>query len=115
MGLDIRISAKHRDTAGRARSKTVNRVSFSHNLAPIAKQVGIYYPLWRASACNIFRAEQLIPFLIIAIRIMKKFPGKFDRKDTQDEAATEEAFLEKLEELYTDCQINPNAVIDAEA
>ena len=42
-----------------------------HNHGSMAKQLGVYYPLWRPELCGFSQASELLPFLEVAVDLLK--------------------------------------------
>ena len=68
MGLDIHLLT------------VVEGEQISHNYVEFAKELGVYYPIWRGNMYGIYAAEDLIPFLDLAMRLL-------DDKEVVNEAA----------------------------
>jgi hypothetical protein len=81
------------------RESEVHFQNITHNLNMMAKEAGMYKPLWRPEEVGITKAAELTPYLEKGIADMKDNPSKYRKFDAKNGWGTYDDFLPWLEEL----------------
>src|SRR5512136_450961 len=89
----------------------VYETNITHNLGPMAKELGVYKYLWRPEEININEAKQLIKPLARSIIKLEKNPEYYKKFNAKNGWGTYEDFLPWLKELLLACEKNPGAKI----
>jgi hypothetical protein len=85
--------------------------NITHNLAPMAKEAGIYWPLWRPDEIGIKVAKDLIPFLKAGLKVLKDKPEHFKSFDAPNGWGKHEHFVPWVERYLEACRDHPTAEI----
>lgn len=97
--------------------KTVTTVECSesynitHNLTTMAKQVGLYYPLWRPEGMGIETGRDLLPYLEEGLHSLIAEPAKYKEFEPANGWGTYEWFVEFLEKLIDEICLDPDRKI----
>ena len=99
MGLDIDLQS------------TVAHEYISHNYVGFAKELGVYYPIWRGDMYGIKRAQDLIPFLEFAIKLLddEDVVREASKKLKDKEHDSVEEFKQSIISLHRHCWKYPSA------
>jgi hypothetical protein len=87
--------------------------NITHNLAPMAREAGIYQHLWRPEELNIETASELIAPLREAIELLESDPDRFKELDAPNGWGTYENFVQFVRECLQACIDNPSASVYA--
>jgi len=103
MSLDVHLTA--------IRPTEVYWANITHNLAPMAKEAGIYQHLWRPDEIGITKANQLIEPLQMGLGKLMSDPEHFKRLDSPNGWGTYLHFVPFVEKYLQACIDNPDADI----
>jgi hypothetical protein len=107
MILDISLTAVRRtEVFGR---------NITHNLVPMAKEAGLYLPVWHPEQppYEIKDAADLAPLLQEGLRLLKSDPERFLPLEPANKRGTYSAFVEFVQDYLDACIANPDAKIHA--
>lgn len=85
--------------------------NITHNLTKMASEAGIYYPLWRPEEVNLYKAEDLIPFLKAGLYLLRSQPEHFKKFDAENGWGLYIHFVPWVESYLNACIEHPDAVI----
>ena len=88
----------------------VRGFNITHNLCPMAKEVGLYEPLWRGRENHIESAEKLLPYLLRGKKIMENNKEKLIKFNPENYWGSYEAFLRVIDEMIECCKTTPTAI-----
>lgn len=91
-------------------AETFYSANITHNLIPMAKEVGIYGIVWRPEENGIEKALQLVEPLKKAINEMTADAPRFEARDSKNGWGLYKHFLPWLVELLAACENHPNAI-----
>jgi len=103
MSLDIELI--------QVRPSVIYSDNITHNLGNMAKEAGLYYPLWRPEEIGLTKAAELLPFFDAGLLALKNEPAKFIRCNPANGWGTYECFVKFVEDYREACLQNPNAEI----
>ncbi len=110
MSLDIDLCV-YVDTGGSEPHRIeLYTTNITHNLNKMAKELGVYKPLWHGE--GIVDAASLIPVLVGAIRLMEVDPSYYRGFDAPNGWGTYKDFLPWLRALLAACVEHPAAVVE---
>lgn len=85
--------------------------NITHNLAPMAKDAGLYKALWCAEDCGVRHAGQLIPMLKYGLERLKKFPDRFKALNPSNGWGNYEGLVAFVEAYLAACEEYPRAEV----
>lgn len=91
----------------------VGDFNITHNLCPMAEEVGLYEPLWRGEENGINTAEKLYPYLLKGKEVMKRDRERLIKFNPENDWGSYKSFLEVIEDLIEACERNPTATIES--
>lgn len=109
MSLDIHLEDNYCEHC--KRGQEVYWSNITHNLAPMAKVLGIYSCLWKAEEAGIKTASQLVMPLGQAIDDMQANPKAFIAYESENGWGTFDGFLKWLQNLEAVCRLYPHAIV----
>lgn len=87
--------------------------NITHNLGPMARAAGIYYPLWRPEEIGLTKAGELIPFLEAGLKILEIDKDFLIRNHEPENGwGTHAQFVPWVQRYLEACRENPDAVIE---
>jgi len=86
--------------------------NITHNLAPMAREAGIYQHCWRPEEIGITRAKQLIEPLRKAVTLMKSDRPRFEKHNSKNGWGLYENFVPWLERYLAACEEYPESEIE---
>ena len=101
MSLDVRLT--------KVQPCEVYSSNITHNLAPMAKEAGIYEHLWRPDEIGITKASQLIGPLKAGLALMKSDRPRFETFNAPNGWGMYEHFLPFVERYIQACEEYPDA------
>lgn len=104
MSLDISLSAM-------AWTCVLDR-NITHNLAPMAREAGLYEAMWRPDEIPIAKAGDLIPRLEAGLATLRGDPARFMKLNPSNGWGRYENLVEVAEALLAACRQYPNGVIE---
>jgi hypothetical protein len=84
--------------------------NITHNLVPMAKEVGLYKVLWYP---GIGSAEKLLPFLKRAKDIMIRDKQELEKLNPENNWGSYDSFLRTINELIIFCKEYPDATVES--
>lgn len=87
--------------------------NITHNLAPMAREAGIYEYLWRPEELGIETAAELIEQLCSAVEMMELDPGRFKAFNPSNGWGSYEGFVAFVRAYLQACQTHPKAKVYA--
>lgn len=90
---------------------TIYSGNVTHNLAPMAREAGIYEALWRPDELKIRKAVELIPILKAGLDLLQEDPERFRMFNPENGWGTYEVLVEFVRNYLTACQENPVAEV----
>ena len=104
MSLDVSISGGN----GRYFDRNI-----THNLGPMAKELGVYPYVWRPEENGIEKASQLIPILSAGLDTLTKNPERFTPFNAPNGWGVYENFVDFIACYLEGCCANPDGDIHA--
>lgn len=94
-------------------SSEVYSANYTHNIISIAKEVDLYYPIWRPEEMNppIAYAKDLVSLLLSGIERMRTHKDSLVLLNPKNGWGSYETFLPWVEKYIQACQDYPEAVI----
>ena len=105
MGLDISFT--------QVQEVELTSHNITHNLAQMAEECGLYYPLWRPEEIFITKASELLPLVEEGLAKLKADPEKYKEYNAPNGWGTYDNFVRFVEEVLQSCKEHPEAVISA--
>ena len=109
MSLDISLTIEVTEP----RVVEVFEANLTHNLNTMAKEVGLYYFIWRPEEVGIHFAYEIVAPLEVGLAMLKAAPERFKKFDHETGYGTYEQFIHFLEQYIDACKTNPKATIGA--
>jgi hypothetical protein len=109
MSLDVYLEANKCPHCGRAEGGF--HANITHNLAPMAREAGIYRVVWLPDKNDVTTAQQLIGPLRRAIAEMKADPARFEKHNAENGWGLYKNFLPWLEKYLQACEDMPEASV----
>jgi hypothetical protein len=103
MSLDVYLTATRRTT--------VFEANVTHNLAPMAREAGIWKELWAPEEAGILTAIQLIGPLQRGLALLRSDPERFRTLNPPNGWGDYEGFVVWVERYLEACRENPDAEI----
>ncbi len=88
--------------------------NITHNLAPMAKELGVYQMLWRPEEIGITKAKQLIDVLKGALYTLLSEPERFKKFNPANGWGDYDGFVIFVSEYLAACIADPDATVEAE-
>ena len=86
--------------------------NITHNLGKMASETMLYYPLWRPEEIGIEFAGELVPFLIVGLKLLEDNKEKLIKEHSPANGwGTYEGLLAFTKEYLKACVENPDALI----
>lgn len=104
MSLDVYLKA--------VRPTTVHSSNITHNLAPMAREAGIYMHLWRPDEIGVTNAAELIQPLADGLNLLKSEPERFEAFNASNGWGLYRHFVPFVEEYLAACIANPDATVE---
>lgn len=89
--------------------------NITHNLAPMAREAGIYDCLWRPGEEGFQTARQVAPILERGLVRLLSDPKKFKKLDSPNGFGTYEGFVKFVEKVLAGCRENPDTKVRVSA
>lgn len=86
--------------------------NITHNLARMAEEAGLYYPLWRPEEICVIKAKQLIVHLCFGLEKLKADPERFKAFNPSNGWGTYEGLVNFTQQYLEACQQYPEATIN---
>ena len=90
----------------------VYSANVTHNLAPMAKEAGIYYHLWRPDEIGVTKASELIEPLREGLERLRSDPDKYRSMNPENGWGSYDNFLPWIERYIEACVENPEAEVE---
>ncbi len=103
MGLDISLT--------RCQSTCVYDTNITHNLAVMAREAQLYYPLWRPEEIGLTKAGELIPFLRAGLKLLRDKPAEMEKHSPPNGWGRYIDFVPFVERYLRACEEYPDADI----
>ena len=87
--------------------------NITHNLTKMAKEAGIYRPMWHPSELGITTASQLIEPLEAGLKVLESDPDKFRKYDSPNGWGRYENLVSFVKEYLAACKEYPDAEVSA--
>jgi hypothetical protein len=85
--------------------------NITHNLGPMAKEVGIYRHLWRPEELGITHSRELVKPLELGLKELKSNPEKYEKLNPENGWGSYDGLCRFVEEYLTACRENPDCII----
>ena len=86
--------------------------NITHNLAPMAKQAGIYEVLWRPEDLGLKYARELIPFLETGLLELSRHPELYEQLNPANGWGNYVGLKVFVREYLEACRANPDAEVE---
>jgi hypothetical protein len=86
--------------------------NITHNLAPMAREAGIYEHLWRPDELGINTAIQLIEPLEQGLELLRSDPARFKKLDALNRWGVYENLVTFVERYIAACKEHPDASVE---
>lgn len=86
-------------------------LNITHNLAPMAKEAGIYNVLWRPDEFDYVKAKDAIEALEGGLALLRSDPVRFSKFDAPNGWGTYRDFVPFVEQALKACRDHPDATI----
>jgi len=83
--------------------------NITHNLAPMAREAGIYDVLWRPEEVGATKAKQLVMGLALGLSALEADPDHFRQWNPENGWGSYEGLVEFVREYLAACVENPDA------
>ena len=87
--------------------------NITHNLAPMAREAGIYQHLWRPEEVGITEARHLVEVLTNALSVMETDPERFKRLNPENGWGDYGGFVNWVRDVRDACVRHPDAKVYA--
>lgn len=87
--------------------------SVTHNLTAMAREAGIYAPLWRPDEIGITKAAQLVEPLTAGLALLRSDPERFRRFNNAHGWGVYEGLVRFVSEYLAACREHPDADVRA--
>jgi len=91
----------------------LDNFNITHNLVPMAKEVGLYWVLWYPEETEIRNAKDLMPYLEIGRDLMIRDKKDLEKFNPPNGWGSYDSFLKTIKELIEFCKENPEATIES--
>jgi hypothetical protein len=95
----------------RVQLTTIFDANITHNLADMAREVGIYEALWRPDEKGYTKAEQIIPILKKGLERLESDPQRFSKFNSPNGWGMYEHFVPFVKSVLEACEEYPDADI----
>lgn len=86
-------------------------MNITHNLGEMAREAGVYYPIWRPEEINCKKAKDIIPFLEKGLKELEERPEYFKKFNPDNGWGTYKDFVLFVQKVLTACKKHPNSII----
>lgn len=83
--------------------------NYTHNLGAMAKETGLYMPLWRPEEIGITKAAQLIAPLRKGLAVLRDDPRRFEKMNPANGWGSFRTFVPWVERYLAACEAYPDA------
>lgn len=90
---------------------TAFELNITHNLAPMARAVGLYVPMWSPGDCGYVIAEEIIPHLELGLERLHADPEGAARLNPSNGWGSYNNLLESATKYLAACRLHPKAKI----
>ena len=108
MSLDVYLYATDLD----GNEIEVYEANITHNLGKMAKEAGIYMPLWRPDEIGCTHAGDIADMLTDGLKDLKARPLHYEQFNASNGWGTYEHFVPFVEKYLNACRENPEAIIE---
>lgn len=91
----------------------IYEANITHNLAPMAREAGVYEVLWRPEKVGITLAVDLIPPLTTGLAILQSDPDRFRLLNPPNGWGSYEGLVSFVRNYLDACQRYPQALVSA--
>lgn len=103
MGLDVSIMATvHTEVYER---------NITHNLTPMAKACGLYYPLWRPEEKGWSKCKDIIPHIRKGLKELRSKPEEYSKMNATNGWGTYDHLIDFATEYLENCTLFPEGDI----
>lgn len=90
----------------------IEEFNITHNLVPMAKEVGLYNALWQPEEIEIKTAKDLLPYLETGKYLMIRDKGELEKLNPSNGWGSYDGFLDRINDLIKVCSEHPEATIE---
>jgi len=90
-------------------SDIVYENNITHNLVPMAKEVGVYQALWRPEEMGITKASELTAHLAHGLATLIRNPDKYKKLNPENGWGNYEVFVKFIYSYLGACTLHPDA------
>ena len=106
MSLDVQLSLPD--------GECVFDANITHNMNTMAKEAGIYTPLWHPEELGITTAKELIEPLSVGLALLESDPERFKVFEPANKWGSYAGFVAWLDRLLVACILNPNTTFSVD-
>lgn len=90
-------------------SNDVYSANITHNLGRMAREAGIYEPLWRPDEIGVTKARQLVTPLREGLGLLRRAPERFKTLNPENGWGDYDGFVQFVERYLAACEEYPDA------